>query len=167
MVSYRGPHDHVQWHQNLQSKQNGDGATADIPIVLSSTRQDLPINMQQCYEDAMIILKKYGKSDYFITMTCNPQKPQIACKLRTCQTSLNMSHLVSCVLQQYLNAFISDLWENGILGRSIARIHVIEFQKQGYPQTHILLTVPQVVKSMMSGTMTLQSLLKFQICNLC
>ena len=111
----------------------------------------------------MIILKKYGKSDYFITMTCNPQKPQIACKLRTCQTSLNMSHLVSCVLQQYLNAFISDLWENGILGRSIARIHVIEFQKQGYPQTHILLTVPQVVKSMMSGTMTLQSLLKYAI----
>ena len=64
-------------------------------------------------------------------------------------------------------SFISDLWENGFLGRSIARIHVIQLQKLGYPQTHIILTVPQVVKSMMSGTMTLQSLLKFQICNLC
>ena len=103
MVSNRGPHDHVQWHQNLQSKQNGDGTTEHIPIVLSSTRQDLPINMQQCYEDALIILKKYGKSDYFIMMTCNPQNPQIAWKLTTCQTSLNMSHLVSCVLRQYLN----------------------------------------------------------------
>ena len=79
-------------------------------------------------------------------MTCNPQKPQIAQKLRTRQTSLNMSCLVSCMLQQYLNAFINDVWENGILGRGIARIHVMEFQTQGYPKTHILLTVPQVEK---------------------
>ena len=37
-------------------------------------------------------------------------------------------------------------WENGILGRGIARIHVIEFQQQGYHQTHIVLSVPQVEK---------------------
>ena len=35
---------------------------------------------------------------------------------------------VSRVFRQYLNAFISNLWENGILGRGTARIHVIEFQ---------------------------------------
>ena len=114
--------------------------------ISSSAMRMLWSFMQQCYEDAMVIVRKYGKNAYFITMTCNPQKPQIARKLRTCQTSLNMSHLVSCVLRQYLNAFISDLWENGILGRGIARIHVIEFQEQGYPQTHIVLSVPQVEK---------------------
>ena len=47
------------------------------------------------------------------------------------------------MFRQYLNTFISDLWENGVLGRGIARVHVIEFEKQGYPHVHILLTVRQ------------------------
>ena len=63
--------------------------------------------------------------------------------LRPGQIALNAPHLVSRVFRQYLNAFISDLWENGVLGRGIARIHVIEFQKRGYPHAHILLTVRQ------------------------
>ena len=89
----------------------------------------------------MAIVTKNGKPDYFITMTCNPQ--EIVQNLRPGQTTLNAPHLVSHVFRQYLNAFISDLWENGILGRGIARTHVIEFQKQGYPHVHILLTVRQ------------------------
>ena len=44
---------------------------------------------------------------------------------------------------QYLNAFISDLCEHGDLGRGIAKIYVIEFQKWGYPHVHILLTAQQ------------------------
>ena len=47
------------------------------------------------------------------------------------------------MFRQYLNTFISDLWENGVLGRGIARVHVIEFQKRVYPHVHILLTVRQ------------------------
>ena len=47
------------------------------------------------------------------------------------------------MFRQYLNTFISDLWENGVLGRGIARVHVIEFEKRGYPHVHILLTVRQ------------------------
>ena len=60
--------------------------------------------------------------------------------LRPGQIALNAPHLVSRVFRQYLNAFIIDLWENGVLGRGIARIDVIEFQKRGYPHAHILLT---------------------------
>ena len=114
--------------------------------ISSSAMSMLRSFMQQCHEDALIIVRKYGKNAYFITMTCNPQKPQIVRKLSTWQTSLNMSHLVSWVLRQYLNAFLSDLWENGILGRGITRINVNEFQEQGYPQTHIILAVAQVEK---------------------
>ena len=140
---YRGLHDHVQRRQNQQNQQNGGDAAAGVPIVLPSTHQDSPRNMQQRYQDAMAIVTKYGKPDYFITMTCNPQWPEIVRNLRPGQTALNAPHLVSRVFRQYLNAFISDLWENGVLGRGIARIHVIEFQKRGYPHAHILLTVRQ------------------------
>ena len=151
---YRGLHDHVQRRQNQQNQQNGGDAAAGVPIVLPSTHQDSPRNMQQRYQDAMAIVTKYGKPDYFITMTCNPQWPEIVRNLRPGQTALNAPHLVSRVFRQYLNAFISDLWENGVLGRGIARIHVIEFQKRGYPHAHILLTVRQEDKLRDAGTLT-------------
>ena len=51
------------------------------------------------------------------------------------------------MFHQYLNAFISDLCEHGNLGKGIARIHVIEFQKWGYPHVHILLTAQQEEKA--------------------
>ena len=57
--------------------------------------------------------------------------------------TLDGAHLVSRIFCQYLNTFISDLWENGVLGGGITRIHVIEFQKQGYPHVHIVLTEQQ------------------------
>ena len=49
-------------------------------------------------------------------------------------------------LARFGNALIRDLQENRILGRDIVRIHAIEFQKRGYPQKHIVLTVQQVDK---------------------
>ena len=87
-------------------------------------------------------------------MTCNPQWPKIVQNLRTGQTTLNTPHLVSRVFRQYFNAFISDLWDNGVLGRGIDRIHVIEFQKRGYPHAQILLTVRQEDKLRDAGTLT-------------
>ena len=62
---YRGLHDHVQRRQNQQNQQH---AAAGVPIVLPSTHQDYPRNMQQRYQDAMAIVAKYSKPDCFITM---------------------------------------------------------------------------------------------------
>ena len=123
--------------------------------------------MQQCHEDAMIIVRKYGKNAYFITMTCNPQKPQIARKLSTWQTSLNMSHLVSWVLRQYLNAFISDLWENGILGRALPGLTLPSSKNRVILKPTLYWQSHKWRNTMMLGTMTLQSLLKFQIGKSC
>lgn len=41
-------------------------------IILPSTFIGSPRNMMQNYQDAMTIVRKYGKPDIFITMTCNP-----------------------------------------------------------------------------------------------
>ena len=47
------------------------------------------------------------------------------------------------VFQQYLQNVVLDLWENGILGRSLAMIHILEFQKRGLPHAHLVLTFEQ------------------------
>jgi len=37
--------------------------------------------MQQCYQDAMAIVRRYGKPDFFFTFTCNPTWAEIKANL--------------------------------------------------------------------------------------
>ena len=91
----------------------------------------------------MIIVAKYGKPDLFITITCNPSWPEIMNNLRPNQSWHDSPQLVTRVFQQYLQNIVLHLWENGILGRSLAMIHIIEFQKRGLPHAHLALTFEQ------------------------
>ena len=50
---------------------DGDARVGRI-VILPSTFAGLPRNMMQHYQDAMGIVRKFGKPDLFITMTCNP-----------------------------------------------------------------------------------------------
>ena len=141
---YRGLMDHLERRQQRLNAQNGN---PDIrpgrPIVLPSTHRNSSRNMQQRYQDAMTIVAKHGKPDLFITITCNPAWPEITNNLRPNQSWRDSPHLVTRVFRQYLQNIVLDLWENGILGRSLAMIHVIEFQKRGLPHAHLVLTFEQ------------------------
>ena len=47
------------------------------PVILPSSFIGSPRNMQQNYQDAMAIVRKFGKPDLFITVTCNPNWREI------------------------------------------------------------------------------------------
>jgi hypothetical protein len=47
--------------------------------------------------------------------------------------------LVTQVFKIKLKELINDIHKNHILGRTIARIYVVEFQKRGLPHAHILI----------------------------
>ncbi|XP_018368319.1 PREDICTED: uncharacterized protein LOC108764532, partial [Trachymyrmex cornetzi] len=47
------------------------------PLYYPYGNQGSPRNMLQHYQDAMAIVRKYGKPDLFITMTCNPNWREI------------------------------------------------------------------------------------------
>ena len=51
-------------------------------VVLPATFPGCPRNLQQNYMDAMAIVRKFGKPDYFITMTANPAWPEVLEQLR-------------------------------------------------------------------------------------
>ena len=111
----------------------------------------------------MTIAAKYGKPDLFITITCNPAWSEITNNLRPNQSWRDSPHLVTRVFWQYLQNIVLDLWENGILGRSVAMFHVIEFQKRGLPHAHLVLTFEQDDSSGMLLKWTLSFLSKYQV----
>ena len=161
---YRGLMDHLERRQQRLNAQNGN---ADVrpgrPVVLPSTHRNSPRNMQQRYQDAMTIVAKYGKPGLFITITCNPAWPETTNNLQPNQSWRDSPHLVTRVFWQYLQNIVLDLWENGILGRSVAMFHVIEFQKRGLPHAHLVLTFEQDDSSGMLLKWTLSFLSKYQV----
>src|ERR1051325_2366815 len=87
----------------------------------------------------MAIVREFGKPDLFVTVTCNPNWPKIVDELLPNQKPSDRSDLVSRVFNLKLKAITYDLFVRGVLGKVIAHVHVIEFQKRGLPHAHILM----------------------------
>src|SRR3989337_514772 len=108
-------------------------------IILSSYFTESTRYMQQLYQDSMAIVREFGKPDLFVTVTCNPNWPEITNELLSNQQASDRPDLVVRVFKLKLEAITHDLFEKGVLGRVLANIHVIEFQKRGLPHAHILM----------------------------
>ncbi|XP_021959226.1 uncharacterized protein LOC110855114 [Folsomia candida] len=121
----------------LQS--NAGGIYPGKAIILPSSFQGSPRNMQQHYQDAMAIVRRYGKPDLFVTMTCNPKWKEIQENLEPNQRAENRPDLVSRVFHIKLSELLDDIGKRHALGKQKAKIHVIEFQKRGLPHAHILI----------------------------
>jgi len=108
-------------------------------FILPSSFIGGPRHMHQLYQDAMSIIRSYGKPDLFITFTCNPKWPEITSALLNNQTPSDRPDLVSRVFHCKLKSLQQDLYNNHILGVVISHIHVIEYQKRGLPHAHLLI----------------------------
>ena len=95
--------------------------------------------MQQLYLDAMCIVARLGKPDIFLTFTCNPKWEEITENLLPGQTASDRPDLVARVFKMKLEAIKKDIFEDGVLGKTVAYVYVIEYQKRGLPHAHFLI----------------------------
>ena len=130
---YQGLMDHVQ------SQAAALNATVGRIVILPSSYTGSPRNMQQEYQDAMAIVSSKGKPDAFLTMTCNPKWKEIQDNLLPGQNASDRPDLVSRVFKHKLQELQIDLSDREIIGKVVAKIHVIEYQKRGLPHAHILI----------------------------
>ena len=110
-------------------------------IILPSTYAGSPRALKQNYLDAMAIVRKTGKPDYFITMTANPSWIEVTSNLRPGEHAHDRPDLVARVFRLKWKQMLKEILEDHILGVDIAYCWVIEFQKRGLPHGHLLLTV--------------------------
>lgn len=95
--------------------------------------------MRERYHDAMSIVGKFGPPDLFITFTCNPGWPEKVQNINLGQSASDRPDIVARAYKLKLKEFISDVTYNGVLGKSIAYVYTIEFQKRGFPHAHVLI----------------------------
>ena len=63
--------------------------------------------MQQLYQDAMAVIRSYGKPDLFVTMTFNPHWPEIENEMTNVQNADKLT-IISRVFKMKLNALMDD-----------------------------------------------------------
>ena len=106
-------------------------------IILPSSFKGGPRNMHQLYQNAMALIRRYGKPDLFLTVTCNINWKEIQENLKVGESAFNRPDLCARVFKLKLNEFMDDIIKNKIFGKIISNIEVIEFQKRGLPHAHI------------------------------
>jgi hypothetical protein len=109
-----------------------------LPVVLPSTFIGGPRYMAECYQDAMAIVRQFGSPDLFVTFTCNPEWPEIKDAILENQIPNDRPDIVARVFRLKLKSLLDDLTKKSVLGKVVAHMHVIEFQKRGLPHAHIL-----------------------------
>ncbi|XP_047133196.2 uncharacterized protein LOC124811515 isoform X1 [Hydra vulgaris] len=124
-------------HEHINNIANDRNIRPGRVVVLPSSYVGSPRALKENFEDAMAIIKKYGKPDLFITFTCNPKWREITENLYPGQNANDRPDLVTRVFKLKLNNLLNDIFKHGVLGKVVTHVQVIEFQKRGLP--HILL----------------------------
>ena len=89
----------------------------------------------------MACVRKKGKPSFFITKTCNPCWSEITRALDPGQQPSDRPDILDRVFKLKLEQLLAELYKDGIFGRVIAHLYVIEFQKRGLPHAHILVVL--------------------------
>ncbi|GFY00863.1 helitron_like_N domain-containing protein [Trichonephila clavipes] len=90
-------------------------------------------------QDAFISVRNYGRTDLFITMTCNPAWPEITRKLIPGQNSMDRHDLTARVFKIKVQKLVALLTKGKIFGNMKCFMYSIERQKRGLPHVHLLL----------------------------
>ncbi|SGZ28006.1 BQ5605_C026g10248 [Microbotryum silenes-dioicae] len=81
---------------------------AGCSVILGSTFKNRPRKNTQHYQDAMVCVVKHGKPSLFITVTCNPEWPEIKAALGPNDQASNQPELIARAFESKLNRLCDD-----------------------------------------------------------
>ena len=129
-------------YQDLRDAMvDGDGDPRNVGrrVILPSSFTGGPRYMHERQQDAMTYVRKYGHPDLFITMTTNPNWPEIRNNLLPGQEPLDRPDLVARVFRLKVKKLLEMFTKEMIFGKPRARLYSIKWQKRGLPHCHLLL----------------------------
>jgi hypothetical protein len=115
------------------------------PQVLNKSFRNSPAQKRSKCRDFMAAFKFHGGVDAFITMTANPNWPEVQGALQAGMSAEDRQDIVCRVFKLKLDILKQQLID-GILGPNAVIGGVIEFQKRGLPHAHIAVSFEQASK---------------------
>ena len=117
----------------------GEMVNVGRKVILPPTIYGSPRFYSEAFMDAMTIVRKFGKPDYFITFTTNPKWPEIQASLFLGEAPHDRPDLACRVFKLKYDSLMDDLLKKNVLGKVKAHTATIEWQKRGLTHAHILL----------------------------
>ncbi|CAG7722464.1 unnamed protein product [Allacma fusca] len=124
---------------HMKNRANSEGIKAGKAVILPSSFMGSPRNMQQLYQDAMAMARKFGKPDLFLTMTTNPRWKEILENLLPGQVVSGWPDLIARVFNMKTRKLLKEIKKDNILGVVVAYVYTIEYQKRSLPHMHMLI----------------------------
>ncbi|XP_012847884.1 PREDICTED: uncharacterized protein LOC105967828 [Erythranthe guttata] len=121
-------------------KGDTEGKSVGQHIIIPRSFTAGPRYMFNNFVDALQICNWIGFPTLFITITCNPQWPEIQRVLKDTNLRPEDRPDIMCrVFKMKLDSMMTEIKKGRIFGRIRAYVCTIEFQKRGLPHAHILL----------------------------
>ena len=132
----------------LDAASTGDIAQVGNKIILPPTITGSPRFYVEKYQDAMAIVRKFGKPTIFITMTCNPEWSDIKESLNPGETAYDRPDIATRVFKLKNDMLLKDIEKNEIFGKVKAYVGTQEQQKRkGLHHTHTLVVLDWVPRN--------------------
>ncbi|XP_028095034.1 uncharacterized protein LOC114295050 [Camellia sinensis] len=119
------------------------GGNVGRRTILPSSFVGSPRDMYQRYQDAMALVQKYEKPDLFLTMTCNPNWPEIKAELLPGQSPHDRPNLLTRIFHSKFDEMKTDILTKHVLGKVLAYAYVIEYQKKGLTHAHMVIILDE------------------------
>ena len=127
--------------RELDETIEAEGGRCAGRVYLPASFPGSPRKQRKLIADGLAIVRRYGKPTYFLTVTCNPNWPEIRNHPGMSGQNASDRPDVTCrVFHQKLKKILNTL-RQGLLGNKIYLLHVVEFQKRGLPHAHLALRV--------------------------
>ena len=121
-----------------QAASTGDPLIGVKRTILPKSVTGSPADYKERYQNALKLIQMQGKPDLFITMTCNPQWPEIQRELLPGECWENRMDLVARVFSMKRTNLIDAIKAGAFGSKATAIVAVTEFQKKSLPHVHIL-----------------------------
>ena len=128
-----------------QQQEQGNTSTKTF---LSQSMHGSTRHLRSLARNALALVSEYGRPSLFITLTCNPNWPEIIEQLLPGQTAFDRGDIVCQVFYRKLQALLANLRQGKYfpIKNSLKQWHkiqyevrVIEYQRRGLPHAHIVL----------------------------
>ena len=108
---------------DLQMEANNLGQRIVLPSSFSGSSR---LMIQNC-QDALALNHQFRGADFFLTMTANPNWPEVKAALLPGQSPADRPDLINHVFHLKVKELLDDIYKQGVLGRAVAHVWTTEF----------------------------------------
>jgi hypothetical protein len=108
--------------------------------------------MHRRYQDLTAIVRKFGKPDLFVTVTCNPEWPEMAAALLESNTPADRPEIVAHVFKLKLDALAKEVEVDRIFGETVACMPPVESHKRGLQHAHDFIFLKKKISTQVVDT---------------